>query len=306
MDIAPNDLLLFAAIAETGSFTAAADRLGLPKSSVSRRISGLEKTLGERLLLRTTRKLRLTEFGHSLLVPARQIAAEVDAVVALSLSRQAQPSGRLKVSMPGDFAGVDVARLLAQLVVRHPGITLDLDISARRVDLIGEGFDLAVRMGEMPDDATLSAQRVATHAWGLYAAPNYLALRGHPAVPEDLLRHETLALRSRSGEPMIWTLLRGAERWTTTPVPRAMANSPDLLTRLAVEGMGIAALPDRTARPHVASRELARVLPAWCLPSTPAWAVMPGRRLAPPKTRAFLDMLKAALAQDGADETARA
>lgn len=300
MDIAPNDLLLFAAIAETGSFTAAADRLGLPKSSVSRRLSALEKTLGERLLLRTTRKLRLTEFGTSLLEPARQVAAEVETVVALALSRQAQPSGRLRVSMPGDFAGVDVGRLLAEFVVRYPGVTLDLDISARRVDLIGEGFDLAVRMGNLPDDATLSAQLLVTHDWGLYAAPIYLSLRGHPAAPDDLARHESLAMRSRTGDPAPWTLLRGTERWSTTPTPRAMANSPDLLTRLAVEGMGIAALPERVAKPHLAARHLTRVLPEWCLPPSPAWAVTPGRRLAPPKTRAFLDMLKAALAaRDG-------
>ena len=298
MHIDPNDLLLFATIAETGSFTAAAERLELPKSSVSRRLSALEKTLGERLLQRTTRKLRLTEFGQSLLEPARQVAAEVDAVVAIALSRQAQPSGRLRVSMPGDFAGVDVARLLAQLVVRHPGITLDLDISARHVDLIGEGFDLAVRMGDLADDATLTAQRIATHAWGLYAAPTYLALHGHPAVPADLLRHDTLALRSRSGEAMRWTLQRNTERWSATPVPRAMANSPDLLTRLAIEGMGVAALPERVAQPHLALRALVRVLPDWCLPPTAAWAVMPGRRLAPPKTRALLDMLQAALAQE--------
>lgn len=296
MNIDPDDLLLFATIADTGSFSAAAERLGLPKSSVSRRMAALEHTLGERLMLRTTRKLRLTEFGESLLEPARAVGAEVDAVVALALGRQERPSGRLKVSMPGDFAGVDVARLLAQLVARHPGITLDLDVSARHVDLIGEGFDLAVRMGELPDDATLSARRLMTHAWGLYAAPAYLALRGTPAAPDELPRHDSLALRSRSGEPMRWTLLRGAERWSAMPAPRAMANSPDLLTRLAVEGMGIAALPELVARPRIRDEALVRVLPDWCLPASPVWAVLPGRRLAPPKTRAFLEMLEAMLA----------
>lgn len=298
MNIDPNDLLLFATIADTGSFTAAAERLGLPKSSVSRRLSALEKTLGERLMQRTTRKLRLTEFGESLLDSARAVVAEVDAVVALTLSRQARPSGRLKVSIPGDFAGVDLARLLAQLVIRHPGITLDLDISSRFVDLIGEGFDLAVRIGELSDDATLSAQRLFRHDWGLYAAPGYLALRGHPVHPDELLRHETLALRRRDGEPMRWTLLRDGERWSAMPAPRALANSPDLLTRLAVEAMGIAALPERVARPRVQARALVRVLPEWCLPPTTAWAVMPARKLAPPKTRAFLDMLMTALAAD--------
>lgn len=299
MNIDPDDLLLFAAIADTGSFSAAADRLGLPKSSVSRRIAALERTLGERLMQRTTRKLRLTEFGETLLDRARAVGDEVDAVVALALGRQAQPSGRLKVSMPGDFAGVDVARLLARLVVRHPGITLDLDVSSRHVDLIGEGFDLAVRMGELPDDATLSALRLMNHEWGLYAAPGYLSLRGAPAAPDELPHHDTLALRSRSGEPVRWALQRGAERWSAMPAPRAMANSPDLLTRLAVEGMGIAALPELVARPRVHGGALARVLADWSLPTSPVWAVLPGRRLAPPKTQAFLEMLKLMLAAPG-------
>lgn len=297
MKIDPNDLLLFATIAESGSLSAAARRLDLPKSSVSRRLAALERTLGERLLLRTTRRLRLTEFGQSLLEPARQVASEVDAVVAMTLSRQARPSGRLRISMPGDFAGVDVARLLAQLVVRHPGITLDLDISARRVDLIAEGFDLAIRMGDLSDDATLSARRIATFEWGLYAAPEYLALRGAPALPADLLRHEVLAMRAQGGEAVPWALIRGAERWSGAPAPRALANSPDLLTRLAVAAMGIAALPERVAAPHVERRALARVLPQWCLAPTAAWAVTPGRRLAPPKTRAFLEIFEAALAK---------
>lgn len=296
MDVEPNDLLLFARVADSGSFTAAARQLGLPKSTVSRRVSTLERALGERLMERTTRKLHLTEFGLSLLEHAHQVVAEVDAVAALALSRQAQPSGRLRVSMPGDFAGFDVARLLAQLVVRYPGITLDLDISARRVDLIGERFDLAVRMGALPDDATLSARRLFTHAWGLYAAPTYLALHGQPTTPDELRRHDVLALRSTAGEPMPWTLLREGERWQETPRPRAMANSPDLLTRLAVEAMGIAALPDLVASPHLAANGLARVLPQWCLPESTAWAVMPGRRLMPAKTRVFLEMLQASLA----------
>lgn len=304
MDITPNDLLLFARIADAGSFTAAAQQLGLPKSTVSRRLSALERALGERLMLRTTRKLALTEFGLSLLDHAHQVVAEVDAAASLALSRQAQPSGRLKVSMPGDFAGFDVARLLAQLVLRYPGITLDLDISARRVDLIGESVDLAVRMGELPDDATLTARRLFTHAWGLYAAPSYLALRGQPAVPDDLRQHDTLAMRARTGDAAAWTLLREAEpAWSEAPRPRAMANSPDLLTRLAVQGMGIAALPDIVATPHLHRGELARVLPQWCLPETTAWAVMPGRRLMPAKTRVFLDMLQAAFAGSGSTET---
>lgn len=291
MDIDPNDLLLFARVADTGSFTRAAARVGLPKSTVSRRISALERHLGERLLTRTTRKLSLTDFGFALLDHARQVAAEVDAAASLVLHRQAQPSGRLRVSMPGDFAGLDLARFIADFMLRYPAISLDIDLSARRVDIIGENFDLAIRMGDMPDDATLVARRLFTHTWGLYAAPTYLALHGTPKQPDDLLHHAGLPLRSRTGEPVPWLLLQGDTRWQGLAPPRAAANSPELLVRLALEGAGIAAAPDVAAAQAERSGHLVRVLPQWSLPASPAWAVLPGRRLMPARTRVFLEML---------------
>lgn len=291
MDIDPNDLLLFARVADTGSFTRAAARVGLPKSTVSRRISALERQLGERLLTRTTRKLSLTDFGFALLDHARQVAAEVDAAASLVLHRQAQPSGKLRVSMPGDFAGLDIARFLAEFMLRYPAISLDIDLSARRVDIIGENFDLAVRMGDMPDDATLVARRLFTHTWGLYAAPTYLALHGTPQQPEDLLQHAGLPLRSRTGEPIPWVLQQGEARWEGLAPPRAAANSPELLVRMALEGAGIAAAPDAVAAKPQQAGHLVRVLPQWCLPSSPAWAVLPGRRLMPARTKVFLEML---------------
>jgi DNA-binding transcriptional LysR family regulator len=145
--IEANDLLIFARVADLGSFSRAAERLGLPKSTVSRRIAWLESHLGERLLLRTTRRQSLTEFGALLLEHARQVVAEVDAVTALREHRQAVPSGRLRVSMPSDFATLLLADMLAAFVAQHPRITLELDLSPRRVDLLGEGYDIAVRMG---------------------------------------------------------------------------------------------------------------------------------------------------------------
>ena len=131
-------------MAESGSFTKAAERLKLPKSTVSRRLSALETQLGERLLQRTTRKLTLTEFGLALLDHARQVVAEVDAVAALAMHRQAQPSGRLRVTAPGDFASEVLPHVLAEFIDRYPAITLELDVTPRRVDLIAEGFDVAL------------------------------------------------------------------------------------------------------------------------------------------------------------------
>ena len=293
MNVEPNDLLLFARVAEEGSFSAAAQRLRLPKSTVSRRLAGLEAQLGERLLLRTTRKLSLTDFGHSVLEHARQVAEQADAAASLAQHRQAQPSGRLRISMPADFATVVLGRLMAEFIQHHPAIALELDLSPRRVDLIGENFDLALRMGDLPDDATLAARQIAVFTVGLYAAPAYLKRRGRPSEPEALMEHDALRLLLRSGDAMAWVLQRGEAHWEGMPPVRASANSPELLAQLARAGAGIAAVADHFAEPWVARGELTPVLPDWNLPSAPAWAVFPGRRLMPARTRAFLDALAA-------------
>lgn len=169
--IDPNDLLVFARVVAEGSLTAAADKLGLPKSTVSRRLSRLEELLGERLLLRTTRRLNITEFGAALLDHARQLESEVEAVAALAESRQARPSGRLRVSMPSDFANLLLTDMLAAFAALHPAVTLELDLSPRRVDLLGENFDLAIRLGDLPDDALLAARRLAVFPWGCMPRP---------------------------------------------------------------------------------------------------------------------------------------
>jgi DNA-binding transcriptional LysR family regulator len=291
--IEPNDLLLFARVVEDGSFSRAGERLGLPKSTVSRRLAALETQLGERLLLRTTRKLNLTDFGHSVLEHARQVADEVDAASALAQHRQVKPSGRLRVSMPQDFATLVLGRVLGDFVERYPEISLELDLSPRRVDLIGENFDLALRMGELGDDSSLAARRIATFSNGLYAAPSYLQRRGLPPEPEALMEHDSLQILTRTGEPLPWELTRGEQRWEGVPPVRARANSPELLIRLARAGAGIAAVHDHFAEPYVQSGELMPLLVDWYLPSAAAWAVFPGRRLMPARTRVFLDALEA-------------
>jgi DNA-binding transcriptional LysR family regulator len=280
-------------VVDEGSFSRAAQRVELPKSTVSRRIAALESQLGERLLLRTTRKLTVTDFGHSVLEHARQVAAEVEAAASLAQHRQIQPSGRLRVSMPGDFASMVLSSLLADFIAKYPAILLELDLTPRRVDLIGENFDLALRMGELPDDASLAARRLATFSIGLYASPHYLRRRGVPREPEALMEHDALRLLTRSGEPDPWVLTRGESRWEGIPPSRAAANSPDLLMRLARAGAGIAAVTDHFATPYVTSGELVPVLDHWTLPAAAAWAVFPGRRLMPSRTRVFLDAMQA-------------
>ncbi len=294
--IDPNDLLIFASVAELGSFSRAAERLALPKSTISRRLAALEQRLGERLLLRTTRRQSLTELGLQLLEHARQVASEVEAVAALSERRQALPSGRLRVSMPSDFANLLLAESLAAFVAMYPAIQLELDLSARRVDLLGEGFDVALRMGSLPDDASLVARRLAVFSFGLYAAPSYLAEHGEPTHPDDLARHQAVRMLQANGEVATWALSHDTEHWLETPPGKVNANAPELLIKLACAGAGIAAVPDYFAAAEVRRGALRRVLPEWCLPSHTAWAVFPERKLMPLKTRVFIDMLQTALA----------
>lgn len=293
--LSAEDLLIFASIATHGSFTAAAERLGLPKSTVSRRLSQLEQVLGERLMTRTTRRLRLTDFGEAMLEHARQISNEIDAAKALAENRQAVPSGRLRVSMPSDLANLLLPQALAAFSALHPAVQLELDLSARRVDLLGEGFDLAIRMGDLPDDALLAARRLAVFPSGLFAAPGYLAEHGEPDSPEALHKHRALLLAS-GGSTLGWTLSRDGHTWEGRPPANISANSPELLLELACQGAGIASAPAFFAQPYVGRGQLRRILPAWSLPSNTAWAVFPGRRLMPAKTRAFIDMLLPTLA----------
>ena len=265
----------------------------LPKSTVSRRIAALEAQLGERLLLRTTRKLTVTDFGHSVLEHAQHVATEVEAAALLAQHRQAEPSGRLRVSMPADLANNVLARLLAEFIARYPAISLELDLTPRRVDLFGENFDVAIRIGDLPDDASLAARQLARFSSGLYASPDYLKRRGEPSEPEALMEHDALRLLTRSGDAAPWVLTRGEQRWQGIPPGRATVNSPDLLLRLACAGSGISFAHDHFAQPHVERGELVQVLPDWTLAPASAWAVFPGRRLMPARTRAFLDALQA-------------
>lgn len=292
-DLDPADLLLFARIVECGSFSMAAERVQLPKSTVSRRLSQLEARLGERLLQRTTRRLVLTEFGASLLEHARKVVEETEAAGALAQHRQQAPSGLLRISMPSDFANYAMERVLAGFMGKYPAISMEIDLSPRRVDLVAENFDLAIRMGALPDDATLAARPVTFSRLALYAAPGYTTLRGLPEHPDDLFKHDLLSLPRLHNGLTRWTLLKGKTRWERELPVRMVANSPELLVRMAGTGIGIAASTELFARDHLRSGALVRVLPEWSFPTVTGWAVFPGRRLMPAKTRVFLDTLEA-------------
>src|SRR4051812_44213508 len=199
MALEPNDLLLFARVVDEGSFSRAAERLKLPKSTVSRRVTALEAQLGERLLLRTTRKLAVTEFGLAVLEHAHHVVEDVAAAESLAQTRQVEPSGRLRVSMPSDMANIILAPLLAEFVLKYPAIALEVDLSARFVALMGEISDAAGGRGNLRDDASRAAGRVALLPVILSAAPAYLARRGTPAEPEALMEHDALRILARTG-----------------------------------------------------------------------------------------------------------
>jgi DNA-binding transcriptional LysR family regulator len=296
MNLEPNDLVLFARVVDEGSFSRAADRLGFPKSTVSRRVAALEAQLGEQLLRRTTRKLAVTDFGRAVLEHAHHVVEDVAAAASLAQHRQVQPSGRLRVTMPSDMANIVLAPMLAEFVLKYSAVTLEVDLSSRFVDLIAENFDVAIRMGELRDDATLAARRLASFSSGLYAAPAYITRRGAPTEPEALMEHDALRVLARTGDPHVWTLVNGESRWEGIPPGRVTANSPEVLMRMALGGAGIAMIHDPFAVPYLERGELVEVLPDWSAPAVTASAVFPGRRLMPAHARAFVDALVAKFA----------
>jgi len=288
-------MILFASIAEQASLVRAAEQLCIPKATVSRRLSNLEEALGQKLLIRTTRRLTLTEFGQTFLDHCRRVMEEVVTARDFVRSQDVRPRGTLRVSMPEDYARLTLSRALATFIETYPEIELELDLSSRLVDLIGERFDLAIRMGELANDSTLVARKLDEQHLALYASPIYLALHPAPQHPDDLQRHTALRLASNQGQALPWRLLRNKEVWEGIPPGRMTLNSISVIQQLLLDGLGIGMLPVTFAEKDVRENRLVRILPDWCFPSSTAWAVMPMRRFLPSKTRAFLDHVENAL-----------
>jgi len=291
-----DDLALFAHLIDAGSFSAAAERVGMPKSTLSRRLSALENRLGQRLVTRSTRRLQITDFGERMLEHARRLLDELSAAAALAQHEQVQPQGLLRVSMPPDLTQVDLATILIQYATRYPLVRVELDLSPRRVDLLAERYDLVVRVADhLPDDSHLVASKLCVMGIHLYASPAYLKRFSEPTQPSDLMGHSCLPLISSRGDAVPWPLQGPAGTWQALPPGRLSSNSPSTQRALAASGMGIVALPDVLVREHLAHGQLVRVLPEWSLPSMTVWCVTPGRCLLPLRTRAFMDLLREAI-----------
>ena len=199
---------------DEGSFSRAAGRLGLPKSTVSRRVSALEAQLGERLLLRTTRKLSVTDFGLAVLEHAHHVVEDVAAATSLAQNRQVEPAGRLRVTMPSEMATRSSSHRCSRSSC-GPIRRSRWRSTSRRASSISSARTSTSRSAwaNLRDDASLAARRIAEFAGSLYAAPAYIARHGTPSEPEALMEHDTLRILSRTGDPMPWILSRGEQRW---------------------------------------------------------------------------------------------
>jgi LysR family transcriptional regulator AphB len=295
-----NDVLAFTQVADSGSFTRAAERLGWPKSTVSHRVARLEACLGARLLERSTRRLRLTDVGARFHEHARRVLQELDEAAATVASFRSRPQGRLRVSASVVLGQALLPAMLAEYASLHPDVELFVDLTNRRVDLLEEGFDLAIRAGTLPD-SSLVARRLGRAAARLFAAPAYLRRHGSPKAVADLSRHVLLD-NTTTGPGQAWQLTHddGRDEQVIAPA-RLAANDALLLREIAAAGAGIATLPAFVAAPAVSVGRLVAVLPGWATRRVDVQAVFPSHKSLSPAVRAFVDLaalrLGAALAQ---------
>lgn len=282
-----NDMALFVEVVKARGFRRAAEAVGIPNSTLSRRIGELEKAIGLRLLRRTTRKIELTEAGRIYFERCKRIVDEAKLAHEQLGEMLEQPSGVLRASLPVDFANTYLAPLIAEFACRHPGISFDLDLTPRLVDLVSEPFDVAIRMGT-PPDSTLIARQLATLPCYLYASPRYLEQAGEPAHPRDLAQHECLGYRLPKAK--LWTLHNAEESVEVAVGGRFQLNSVELIRRLASLDLGIAVLPAEIAAEDLDHGRLRRILPGWQGPVVPVYA-MTETRLLPAKTQRFIEFL---------------
>lgn len=284
-----NDMLIFAQVAESGGFTAAARILDIPKSTVSRRVSELEAALGVRLLQRTTRKLSLTDVGRAYADRCRALRLEIEAANEDVASAGDIPRGRLRVTAPIEIGRRYIAPCLAEFAMRHAGVEVELDLSDRARDLVAEGWDLAIRVGELAD-SSLIARKLGPTQQFLCAAPKYLEDREEIAHPSDLGKHDTLVMTAGIGG-FRWQF-QGPEGAVEIAVaPRAEANDFEAVSRMAVEGLGIARLPSWVARTHLEAGALVPLLSDYRPVDLGVYVVYPSRENPSAKLQRFLELL---------------
>lgn len=290
-----NDLTLFAQAVESGGFAPAARRFSVPKSTLSKRVAALEASLGVRLIERNSRSFRLTDTGHDFYQHARAALVEVESAQQVVQSRLAEPSGTVRLTAAVPVVQFQLAPHLPALARTWPRLQLQLHASDRFVDLVQEGFDIALRSHFAPlPDSGLVQRTLMVEPVVLVAAPAYLREHGVPRQPADLAAHHGLLT---AVDATRWTLSKdkGDAVQTIEPQPRLVANESVALLHAATAGLGIVCLPETICQHHVARGELVRVLPRWTAGSVTTTALVPHRRSLLPSVRAVLDFLSAQL-----------
>nr|WP_283093929.1 LysR family transcriptional regulator [Pseudomonas sp. MWU12-2345] len=283
-------MALFVEVVKAKGFRGAAEVLGMPNSTLSRRISALEKAIGLRLLHRTTRKVEVTEAGQIYFERCKRIVDEARLAHEQLGEMLAQPSGVLRVSFPVDFAVTYLSPLIAEFAELYPGISFDFDLTSRRVDLVSEPFDVAIRIGES-EDSQLIARPLITLVPYLYASPRYLEVSGEPRTPSDLERHQCLNIQKAGN----WTLHDGVQTLSVAVGGRFMVNSVGMLRRLATLDQGIVLMNEEIIADELRNGQLRRVMPEWQGKPVTVYAVTE-TRLLPAKTQRFIEFLRARLA----------
>jgi DNA-binding transcriptional LysR family regulator len=284
-----SDIALFVEVARRRSFSRAAEALGLPNSSLSRRISRLEQAVGVTLLHRSSRRVELTDLGQRYFERCEKIVEEAAAAHDQLVRDSASPKGKIRMSVPVDFGLIFIAPALAAFARLYPDLNFDVDMSPRRVDLLAEHFDLAIRVGDLDDSATLVTRRLATVEVSLYAAPSYLKSAGIPQTPADLARHSCLhMLLPESGLP--WVLHNEQTQFSAIGQRRFSINNLSMLRELTVAGVGIGAFDAVVADADIRGGRIERVLSKWTMRPLPISLLTPGARL-PRRVRLLVDFL---------------
>ncbi|ABD68226.1 transcriptional regulator, LysR family [Rhodoferax ferrireducens T118] len=281
-----NDMALFVEVVNAKGFRGAADATGVPNSTVSRRIALLEKAIGLRLLHRTTRRVELTEAGRIYYERCRRIVDEARIAHEQLGEMLAQPSGVLRASLPVDFASIYLAPIITEFAQHYPGIRFEFDLTPRRVDLITEPFDVAIRVGDLPD-STLIARQLASIKAEVFASPGYLAKAGEPQIPSDLSKHECL------GFPKVehWVLQSGVHTEQVPVSGRYVLNNVGMFRRLATLDQGLILLPRAVVAEDIQLGRLRHVLPGWHGKPQPVYALTE-TRLLPAKTQRFIEFVR--------------
>ena len=283
-------ITLFTKVVETGSFSEAGRQSNLAPSSVSRRIVELEGWVGAALFHRTTRRLNLTEVGRSFHERTKDILLDLEEARVVAAQLEDHPSGLIRLSVPTSMES-HLTAAMGDFQARWPSVIFSLDFTDRLVDLVGEGFDLAVRVGRL-EDSTLRARKIGEARRTLCASPRYLSLAGTPAHPEDLSDHNCLTFRTHPGYN-VWRFSGGGGTIDVRASGGFSANNGSALISAARSGMGIILGPEWLVGRLLASGELVEVLPAFPPDPerTPLYAVHPYQRFVPPKVRTFIDFL---------------